>query len=205
MQPVNSNFLPKITMSYAINEQDFDRFMKTCHPSVKKYIKQETPGYKLNGQEPILLWYTQTAISTAQRYAAMCYEVEQTVIEANERLVAADEKILEIAARVKTLEAKNEEQNTNEELAQKSSVLVQEWQAKLSGFVDFGHEDIPHRNFTEEWPYEPDKTLWFVNPDTLEVMDASVPTRPIVVFEEVTLSPVYTNPSILKLLIPYKN
>ena len=170
-------------MSYAINEQDFDRFMKTCHPSVKKYIKQETPGYKsrMVKNPSYYSGINKQQLRLSQRYAtAMCYEVEQTVIEANERLVAADEKILELAARVKTLEAKNEEQNTNEELAQKSSVLVQEWQAKLSGFVDFGNEDIPHRNFTEEWHYEPDKTLWFVNPDTLEVMDASVPTRPII-------------------------
>ena len=170
-------------MSYAINEQDFDRFMKTCHPSVKKYIKQETPGYKskMVKNPSYYSGIHKQQFRLAQRYAtAMCEEVEQTVKDANERLISADEKISELAARVKTLEANNEEQHTYKELAQKSSVLVQEWQAKLSGFVDFCQEDTQHKKFTEEWHYEPDKTLWFVNPETQEVMDASVTTRPII-------------------------
>ena len=162
--------------SFAINEQDFDCFMQTCHPSINKYIKQATPGYKSRTvKNPS--YYSgihKQQFRLAQRYAtAMCKQVEQAV-------EAAEEKILELTSRVKTLEARTPEHSTKEELTQKSSVLVQEWQAKLCGFVDFDKTDQTHRDFTEEWHYEQDKTLWFVNPETQEVMDASVTTRPII-------------------------
>ena len=50
---------------------------------------------------------------------------------------------------------------------------------KTLWIFEFDHDDQSHRDFTEEWHYEQDKTLWFVNPETQEVMDASVTTRPI--------------------------
>ncbi len=68
--------------SFAINEQDFDRFMlERVIKSINKYIKQATPGYKSRTvKNPSYYGIHKQQFRVGHNAtAAMCKQVEQTV------------------------------------------------------------------------------------------------------------------------------